>query len=153
MLHGLRNKGSYSSRHLCRDVAQLVKHRTGTLLTQVRIPGAARDFFPRVSFQCRLSYGVRTPPCARACINICAHVRDLVVHVRVWWIMETVKHPACTVRSVARLSQLAFPGKSNQNFPWWKSHWSVGVHRFPLGAYVACCRWHMHGLLDIVLPN
>ena len=45
----------------------------------------------------------RTPPCATACINICAHIKDLVVHVRVWWIMETLKHPACTVGWVAQL--------------------------------------------------
>ena len=51
------------------DVAQLVKRGTGTLLTQVRFPSAARDFSPKVNFQCRLSYGVRTPPCAIACIN------------------------------------------------------------------------------------
>ena len=38
------------------DVAQLVERRTGTPLTQVRFPGAARDF------QCRISYGVRKPP-------------------------------------------------------------------------------------------
>ena len=44
------------------DVAQLVEHRTGTPLTQVRFPGAARGFSSRVNFQCRLSYGVRTPP-------------------------------------------------------------------------------------------
>ena len=38
------------------DGAQLVEHRTGTPLTQVRFPGAARDFSPRINFQCRLSY-------------------------------------------------------------------------------------------------
>ena len=38
------------------DVAQLVEHRTVTPLTQVRFPGAARDFSPIVNFQCRLSY-------------------------------------------------------------------------------------------------
>ena len=37
------------------DVAQLVERRTGTPLTQVRISGAARDFSPRVNFQCGLS--------------------------------------------------------------------------------------------------
>ena len=49
------------------------------------------------SFRCRLSFGVRTPPCAIACINICALVKDPVVYVRVPWIMETLEHPACTV--------------------------------------------------------
>ena len=52
------------------DVAQLVQHRTGTPQTQVRFPGAARDFSPRVNFQCRLSSGVRIPPCAIECIYI-----------------------------------------------------------------------------------
>ena len=35
-------------------VAQLVERRTGTAPTQVRFPGAARDFSPNVNFQCRL---------------------------------------------------------------------------------------------------
>ena len=47
-----------------RDVAQLLERRTGTPLRQVRFPGAARDFSPRVNSQCRLSYGVCTPPSA-----------------------------------------------------------------------------------------
>ena len=42
-------------------------------------------------------------PRAVACINICAHVKDLVVYARVWWIMEILKCPACTVGWVARL--------------------------------------------------
>ena len=105
------------------NVAQLLKRRTGTLLTQVRFPSAARDFSPKVNFQCRLSYGVRTPPCAIACINTCAHVKDPVVHVRVRWIMETLKHLNMH-RSLggATLSQLAFPGESKPSFPWEKSH-------------------------------
>ena len=91
------------------DVAQLTERRTGTPLTQVRFPGPSRDFSPRVNFQCRLFwYGVSTPPCAVACINICAHVNDPLVHVRVRWIMETLKHPACTVGWVARLCRSWF---------------------------------------------
>ena len=83
------------------DVAHLVEHRTGMLPMQVRFPGAAKDFSPRVNFQCRLSYGVHTPLCAVACINISAHIKDCKVYVRLWWIMETLKHPACTVGWVA----------------------------------------------------
>ena len=76
----------------------------------------------------RLSSGVRTPPCAIACINICAHVKDPVDHVRVRWITETQKHPACTVGWVARLRRSWLsPGKSNPNFPWEKSHWNNTV--------------------------
>ena len=29
---------------------------------QVQVSGAVRDFSPRIRFQCRLSYGVRTGP-------------------------------------------------------------------------------------------
>ena len=32
-----------------------------------------------------------------------AHVKDPVVHVGVRWIMETLKHPACTIGLIARL--------------------------------------------------
>ena len=74
--------GSLVRNETSRDVAQLVERRTGTPLTQVRFPGAARDFSPRVNFRCRLSYGVSVhTPCSIACINICAHVKDPVVHV------------------------------------------------------------------------
>ena len=98
-------------------------HQTSMLPIQVRFPGAARDFSPSEFFKCRLSYGVNTPLCAITCINICEHVKDPVVHVRVWWILETLKHPACTINLVVRVSQLAFPGESNPDFLWWeKSH-------------------------------
>ena len=101
------------------DVAQLVEHRTGTPPTQVRFPGAAEDFSPRVNFQCRLFYFVRTPPCAIACIYICAHVKDPGVHIRVRWIMETLKHPACSLGWVARLCRSwLLPGKATRIFHW-----------------------------------
>ena len=84
-------------------------------LTQVRLLGAARDFSPTVNFQCRLSQGVRTPLCAIAYINTCAHVKDRVVCVRVRCIMETLKHPARTVGWVARLCRSWLsPGKATQ---------------------------------------
>ena len=74
------------------DMAELIEHRTKarqalhrtvTPLTQVRFPGAAMVFLPRVNFQCRLSFGVRTRPCATTCIHISAHVKDPVVHDRI----------------------------------------------------------------------
>ena len=107
------------------DKAQLVEHRTSTLLTQVRFPGVATDFSPRVSFQCRLLTCVRTPQtpatppqCTIACINICAHVKDPVVHVRVRWITETLKHPVCAVVLVARLCRSWLsPGKATRISP------------------------------------
>ena len=73
------------------------------LLAQVRFPGAAREFSFRVNFQCRLTCGVCTPQCAIACIKICAHVKDPLVHVRILWIMETLKQSACSVGLVAGL--------------------------------------------------
>ena len=47
------------------------------------IARCGKGFSPRVNFQCRLSYGVRTTRCAIACINICVRVKDPAVHVRV----------------------------------------------------------------------
>ena len=76
------------------DVAQLVEHQTGTPLSRFSSPVRLGIFFP-VSFQRRLSYtySVCRPSCTITCINICAHIKGLVVHVRVQWIMEMLKHP------------------------------------------------------------
>ena len=63
---------------------QLEEHQTGSPLAHVCFPSAARDFSPRFNFQRRLSYSVCTPLCAIACINIWVHVKDPVVHIRVW---------------------------------------------------------------------
>ena len=64
------------------DVTQLVERLTGTLLTKVQFPCAARHFSPgQLSVQ-TLSVS-RTLTCAVACINICATVKDHIVHVRV----------------------------------------------------------------------
>ena len=92
----------------------MVERRTGTPLTQVRFPGAAREFSP---FQCRLSNGVRTPPRAIACINIYVHVNDPVVTARDRWSTETLKHPACTVDWVSRLCAAGFPRGKQRDFP------------------------------------
>ena len=78
---------------------------------RVRFPCTARYILSRVNFQCRLSHGVCTTPFAIACIYICAHVKDHVVHVRVQWITKT---PSMHCRlGIATLSQLTFPGEDN----------------------------------------
>ena len=60
-------------------------------------------FLPESAFSAD-SFGVRTSPGAVACINnICAHFKDPLVHVRIRWIVEALKHPASTVGWVARL--------------------------------------------------
>ena len=98
------------------DVAHLVEQRTGTPPTQVRFPGAATDFFSPKS-QLSVQTLLRCPYTPRmqiACINICAHVKDPVVHVRVRWNMETLKHPAYTVGWVARLSRSWFSPRGSK---------------------------------------
>ena len=86
-------------------------------------PGVAKDFSPRVNFQYRLSYGVRTPSCGIACIYIYAHVKDsTVVHVRVQWIMKTLKHLACTVSLIARLCRIWFSPEKATRISHGRSH-------------------------------
>ena len=67
------------------------------------IPRCGQGFFFRsqLSAQTLLRVSVH-PPRAIACINICAHVKDFEDHVGVRWIIETLKHPACTLGWVAR---------------------------------------------------
>ena len=79
-----------------------------------------------VNFQCRLSFGVRTPPWAIACVNICAYVKDPFVHVRVWLVMEALKHPACIVGRVARLGRSWFARGRQPEFP---------IGEIPMGQY------------------
>ena len=73
------------------DVTQMVEHGTGTLPTQVRFPSAAKVFFflPSQHSVQTLAVSVH-PPCAIACVYVCAHVKDPVVHARVRWITETL---------------------------------------------------------------
>ena len=88
-----------------------------------------QGIFLPLNFHCRLSYGVcTTPVCNNMYLHICAHVKDPVVHVWVRWIMEILKHPACTIGWAVRLcrSWLSL-GKGNSNFPWERSHWDNTV--------------------------
>ena len=60
---------------------------------------------------------LRCPYIPCACTYICAHVKDPVVHVRVRWIMETLKRSTCRVIWVARLCRSWLsPGKATRIF-------------------------------------
>ena len=110
------------------DVAQLVEHRTGTLQTQVRFPDAARDFSPGVTFRCKLSYvWPYTPARNRMLLHLCARLKSrspcqsLVDYGNI----KTISIHSRLGR--VTMSQLAFLGKGNPNFPWEKSHWDSTV--------------------------
>ena len=72
------------------DVAQLVERRTGT--PEADSPVRQGLFLPVSAFSADSLTVPVHPPCAIACIYICAHVKDPVVHVGVRCIMETRKH-------------------------------------------------------------
>ena len=82
------------------DAAQLTERRTGSPLREIRFSRFGKGFFSQTLLRCP----DKSSPCATTYINICAHVNDPVVHVRVRWIMEPLKHPARTVVWVALLS-------------------------------------------------
>ena len=82
------------------NVARLVEHQTSTRPMQVQIPVVAKDFSPSQLSVQTLLWCPYTP--VRNCMRyICVHVKDPVVHVRVLWIMGTLKHPACILGWVA----------------------------------------------------
>ena len=104
------------------DVAQLVEHRTGTPPTQVRFPGAARDFPPRVNFSADC-HTVFVHP--RVQSHAFTYVRTLKILSPGQSLVDygNTKTPSMHSRlGSATLSQLAFPRESNLNFPWEKSH-------------------------------
>ena len=70
--------------------------------------GKLEIFLPASIFSADSLERVPTPPCAIACIDVFEHVTYPVVHVRVQWIMETLKHPTCTVGWFARLCRSWF---------------------------------------------
>ena len=105
-------------RELWIDIAQLVKASVRHTADAGLIPLCSKGFFlPESTFSAHSLACVCTPLCAFACISICAHVIDPVVHVRVQWFMETLRHPACSVGWIAQLccSWLSHR-KSNPNF-------------------------------------
>ena len=79
------------------DVAQLVRAADRHAADAGSIPRCGKEFFSQSTFSANSLTCVRTPTCAITCTNICAHIKDPLVYVRVWWIMETLKHPARTV--------------------------------------------------------
>ena len=100
------------------------------------IPWCGKGFFfhSQLSVQTLLRVSVH-PLCATACINICAHVKDPVVHVGVRWIMEILKHPACTVGWVARLCRSWLSPRKQPKF---------SMKEIPMGQY--SCKFFFSGL-------
>ena len=81
------------------DVAQLVRASDPHAADAGSIPLVQQGiFFPESTLSAD-SCGVRTTPCQIACINICVHDKDPVVHVRIQWIMATQTNPACTINN------------------------------------------------------
>ena len=113
------------------DVVQLVRASDRCAVDR-RFDSPMRQgiFLPESTFSAdSLTVSVRTSPCAVACIYIYAHVTDLVVHVRVWWIMETLKHPACTGGWVVRLCRSWLsPGKATQISRGRKPIWTIHLY-------------------------
>ena len=91
-------------------------------------PWCGKGFFSQES-TFRLSYGVRTPPCAIAYIYTSAHVKDPIVHVRVRLIMEIQKHLVCIVGWVVWLCRSWLsPGKATQVSHWSNPIWTIRLH-------------------------
>ena len=110
------------------DVARLVERRTVTLLRQVRFPGAARDFSPRVNFlEKTLLRCPYTPVCNCMHRHRCARSRSCSpCQISVDY--GHTETPSMHRRlGSATLSQLAFPGESNSKFPWEKPQWGNTV--------------------------
>ena len=69
-------------------VAQLVEHRSRDPMAQGLTPP------PLSKMLCQLIVGV-----PNSCVYMHAHIKDPMIHVRVWWITETRKDPACAFRT------------------------------------------------------
>ena len=107
--------GSRSSKPLGRECSPVGTASDWHAADTGSTPLCGKGFFSESSFSADSLRCIRTPPCAITRIKICAHVKDPVVHVRLRWIMETLKHPACTEGWVARLCRSwLFPRKATR---------------------------------------
>ena len=92
------------------------------------IPQCGKGFFSQSQLSVQTLLRCPYTPCAIACINICVHVKDPVLHVRVRWMHGNTKTPSMHSRfGSTTLSQLASPGESNPNFPWEEFYWDHTV--------------------------
>ena len=81
------------------------------------IPQCCRGFFSQRQLSVLTLLCCAYTKCAVTCMNICAHVKDPVVHIRVRWIVETLKYPAFTLDWIARLCpSWLFRGEATQIF-------------------------------------
>ena len=93
-------------------------------------PLCGKGFFSESSFSADSLRCIRTAPSAITRIKIYAHVKDPVVHVRLRWIMETLKHPACTEGWLALLCRSWFsPGRTTRIFHGRYSYGTITILR------------------------
>ena len=79
-------------------------------------------FLPEWTFCVDCLTFVHTSSCAIACVNISANVKDPVVPVWVWLIMETQRHPACTLGWVVWLCHSWFSSGKATQISHWRNH-------------------------------
>ena len=91
------------------------------------IPRCGMGFFSQSQLSVQtLLRCMYTPVRNRMYLQMCS-LKDPVVHVRVWWILETLKRPACTIGWIARLSRSWLsPGKASR----------ICHGRYPRGSYL-----------------
>ena len=91
----------------------------GAILTRVRVPGATRDCLPESAFSAdSLTVSVQ-PPCAIACINICAHVKKKEKKKALAAIPlfghPKMLHTLTGIGSAALAAAVPYPGKATRN--------------------------------------
>ena len=97
-------------------IAQLVEPLTekpNAILTRVQVPGAERDFSTKVSFRCKLSYGVRTAPvCNRMLQHLCACSKFPVLAAIPLFGHTTILHTLIGMGSAALAADASYSSKT-----------------------------------------
>ena len=86
-----------------RDVAQLVEHWTARHSRRFDSPVWQGIFLPKSTFSADSLMVSVHPHVQLNTFSTCAHVKDCVVYVGSWWIMETLKQPACIIGWIVQL--------------------------------------------------
>ena len=81
------------------DVAQLVRASHHHAADTGSVLRYSKGFFSQSQFSMQTLLCVSIHPCVQlhALTSVCTLKILYVVHVSVWWIVKTLKHPACTI--------------------------------------------------------
>ena len=143
------------------QLAERPIEKTGTILMWVQVPGAARDFCPKVNFQCRLSYIVHTasppppppttpPMCNHSHSHLHTHEKSQTLAAIPLFGHMKILHAMIGMGSTALVAAVPYPGKAT----WISRMGQRSTKKNLKNTHTLCtCSWVQHTHLAHAVQN